>query len=1092
MGLREQVDPAWLFPADFLSFLKRHLDGVVCGCPRELAELVVAAVAVMDPRPLIWVVGENERVRERTRRLRAWLDLLGAPERPLAHHLRPFNDPFAQAEIHSSAIADKFALAAIADESVSRPVVISTLSGLAMQLEPASRLAAMVIHVHVDMRLSRETLIERLAHAGYVFCDDVTDSGQVARRGSILDVFPPGDDLPARLEFEGSRLVSLRRFDPETQKSVDQLQALTFPPLRYFCNLDGLAAYLQRREADMQPLDQWLSGARILTLDREALETEHEKLLDHFGRIREAVGVESGREGWLKRLRGELKGRAVLDVSPLESDGGMSPRIHLLRQSLVEMDREAIDSLRRRVDNGLDLTIASGIASVHRRLDFLGPRFSFLSRDLPAGVESPERRHMLLPYRPWVPQRSRELSRSPATRERFLRNIRVGELVTHRSHGIGRFLGVERLTVSGFDRIRPSSTTTEVIVVEYRDRERLYVPVYEADSLRPYTAMEGHAPELDRMGGRTWRAKQSRARRSIIPFARELLQLYAQRKATRGTAFAADSEWEGRLQRRFRFVETADQKRAIHDVLRDLEAAHPMDRLVCGDVSFGKTEVAVRAAFRVIINHGQVAMLCPTTILASQHFQTFSRRMEEMPVRVEMLSRLVPPARRRVIIQDVRNGKVDLVIGTHALLGRHLDFPRLGLLIIDEEQRFGVFQKEKLKQKHPHVDVLTLSATPIPRTLSFSMAGLQDISVIRTPPLGRLAIHNTVSLFRPEILISAVLNEVERGGQVYIVYNDIRGIEAFRANLAQWLPDVDVAVIHAQMRAELIEKTLLDFINRRSQVLLSTTIIENGIDIPAVNTLVVVKAERFGLTQLYQLRGRIGRGDRRAHAYFLVSDASLSEKAQARLQALKEFAELGAGYRLAEFDLRLRGAGSLLGNRQHGHIEALGFDYYMELLQRTIQDLKGGAADRAAAEINVRFAFAVEPDYIPDMEERVGVYRRVMAARDRGELGAVRSEVKDRFGRVPPGMDAVFRVAALRLLIQPMNVVSADVYPRKVVLTFAAAPEKMPEPLPVLGARALSPRQVEIPASDYADLMRAGSNQNAAGFNVALQTEPQV
>lgn len=1062
--------------------LERTRGGVVHDCPASLAEPVVAAVAALDSRPLIWVVGENESAHERCRRLQAWLGLMNCGDRPVVRHLRPFEDPFANPELFPSAAADKAGLAAAWLDPGPAPVVVATLSGMAMGLEPPRDLAALAIELTRGMRIRREELVERLSAAGYIFREDAVAPGQAARRGAIVDVFAPGEELPGRMEFEGSRVVSLRRYEPETQKSVATLDSMRFPPMRYFLQYPGLAEYLGDPGSGMPSLDQWLSGCRIITLDRPALEAEHLKLLAHFQRIHEAVASdEVVGEPVCAALRFDLADRPLLDLSPLGSEDGAPPEILPVRESLVEMDSRAVSELKERMRAGVDLAVVSDIPGVRGRLGFLEGPVAFLPHNLPGAVENPHLGRMLLPYRPWTRRRRRETAGAPARRERLLRDIRVGDLVTHIDHGIGRFLGMERLTVSGFDRIRRDSTTTEVMVVEYREGERLYVPVHEADSLRPYSAMEGHAPELDRLGGRTWRAKQNRARRSIIPFARELLDLYARRKAAPGTAFPGDSELEDQLWRRFRFVETVDQKRAIHDVLRDLEAPHPMDRLVCGDVSFGKTEVAVRAAFRVILNQRQVALLCPTTILAAQHFQTFSRRFGDLPVRLEMVSRLVPAARRNRIARDIREGKVDMVIGTHALLSRHLDFPNLGLLMIDEEQRFGVFQKESLKQRHPGVDVLSLSATPIPRTLSFSMAGLQDISLIRTPPLGRLAIRNTVSLFRPDILISAVLNEGERGGQVYIVYNDIQTIDTFRGRLRDWLPEVEVAVIHARMRADVIEKTLMAFVRREVQVLLSTTIIENGIDIPGVNTLVVMRAERFGLTQLYQLRGRIGRGDLRAHAYFLVSDSALSEKANARLQALREFAELGAGYRLAEFDLRLRGAGTLLGNRQHGHIEALGFDYYMELLQRTIRDLKGGQAARAPAELNVRFAFSVETGYIRDQEERVGVYRRVMSAGDGAELEGVRAGVEDRFGRLPGGMAEVFRIAALRLLLKKLPVSAADVYADRVVLTFTMPPENSPPELAGLSLRPLSPTEVEISPSTYADFLATGSGQGAAG-----------
>ena len=1066
--------PERILRPDFIRRLSGAEDETLTDCSPDLAELFVASVAALNPAPLVWVMAENENFRKRGEKLRAWLDLFGAFDRPVCRHLRPFEDPFVNREINPSAIEDKAELAAEIGRG-SAPVVITTLSGLSVKLEATQELKSMALELGLGARIPRQELVEKLGAMGFVARDEVSAPGQLARRGNIVDLFAPGGRSPIRLEFEGSAIASLRLFDPETQKSISRIESAHISPAGYFAEYENLDAYLEAGGRRLTHLHDILENPRILTLDRARLEEEHEKLIDHFRRIHDAVNPQGKGEAVVSMCSFSLAGLPLLDLSPMSGNRPEMAEIRPLRHSLVEMDREAIDTLRLKISREkLELVVGSALDSVRERLDFLGGAYRFLHRNLPMGVENPHTGVQWLPYRPWIPERSSLPSSPVMDRERLLREIKSGDLVTHRDHGIGRFRGVKQLTVSGFDRIHGKATTTEFITVEYRDGEFLYVPVYEVDSLSSYSALEGHEPELDRMGGRSWRAKQNRARRSIVPFARELLELYARRQATRGTAYEGDSELEDLLHRRFRFVETRDQKRAIREVIHDLEAPVPMDRLVCGDVSFGKTEVAVRAAFRVILNRKQVALLCPTTILASQHFQTFSRRFKDLPVRLALISRMVSLPERRRMAEKVKSGKVDMVIGTHALLSRHLEFQRLGMLIIDEEQRFGVFQKEKIKQNHPAVDVLTLSATPIPRTLSFSMAGLQDISVIRTPPLGRLAIRNHVGPFRPEVLISAVLGEVERGGQVYIVYNDIDGIESFRGKLNAWLPEVDVAVIHARMRSEVIEKTLLAFVNRKTQVLLSTTIIENGIDIPAVNTLVVMKAERFGLTQLYQLRGRIGRSDRRAYAYFMVSTSLLSDKARARLDAIRDFTELGAGYRLAEFDLRLRGAGSLLGNRQHGHIEALGFDYYMELLQRTIQDLKGTAGTGPAADIHVHFPYAVDPEYIPKMEERVGVYRRVMEARDPQELEGVFSEVEDRYGRLPDGMRSVFRVAALRLLVKGINVRSAGIYRDRVVLTFATPPEELPAGLEGFDTRHLSPTEVEIRSSTYRELVSRG------------------
>jgi len=600
-----------------------------------------------------------------------------------------------------------------------------------------------------------------------------------------------------------------------------------------------------------------------------------------------------------------------------------------LQKSILDFNLEDIHTVRENVESGgYRLVIFSDKENTDNfKQEF--DEFTLVPTSIPRSFKNPETRTIFLADKHFrYSEKPRKETRAKS--DQLLEDIQLGDLVVHQTHGIGRFVGFKTLTFEGH--------VSEFLKIQYLNNEHLYVPVYELDALSKYASFEGHLPNLDKMGGNSWALKKKRAKKSIVNFAKDLLELYAMRKAIRGSAYPPDYELEQKLDQGFQYVETEDQKRAIKDVFTDLEARYPMDRLICGDVSFGKTEVALRAALRVVANGKQAALLCPTTILSYQHFSTFKNRFQDFPVSVAMLSRMVTQKQKKKVQEGLANGSIDIVIGTHSLISRNITFKRLGLYIIDEEQRFGVFQKEKLKKGREDVDVLTMSATPIPRTLSLGLAGLQDVSTIRTPPLGRLAVKNFVGYFSREIVVSAILNEVDRDGQIFVVYNDIEKIYSFQKDLERWLPSIPSVVIHAKMSNQDIETNLMDFIAHKYKVLLSTTIIENGIDIPDVNTLIILNADRFGLTQLYQLRGRIGRSHRQAFAYFLVHTMNLSDKAKSRLDAIREFADLGSGYKLAEFDLKLRGAGSLLGNRQHGHIEALGFDYYHQLLVDTIKE----------------------------------------------------------------------------------------------------------------------------------------------------------
>ncbi|MCP5106279.1 MAG: DEAD/DEAH box helicase, partial [bacterium] len=731
-------------------------------------------------------------------------------------------------------------------------------------------------------------------------------------------------------------------------------------------------------------------------------------------------------------FRFSLERERLLSINETYEDITSPAELDKLRHSIMEFDQEDIGTIKDKIETGgYRLFIFSKQKKLVDNLGEYFGNFQYFTEEIPFSFENTKtaclfitRRDFQFLEKPQLAQKDRELKS-----ENLAKEIRVNDLVVHQKHGIGRFVGFKKL---GFE-----DNVSEFLKIEYSNHEFLYVPVYELDVLSKYVSFEGISPTLDKMGGSSWRMKQKKAQKSIITFAKELLHLYAMRKSITGCSYPRDYELEDRLEQEFQYVETEDQKRAIRDVLHDLEAEFPMDRLICGDVSFGKTEVAVRAAFRVISGGQQVAILCPTTILAYQHYKTFKERFASFPISIAMLSRMVSAKEKKTIYQGLKNARIDIVIGTHSLIAKDLEFKRLGLYIIDEEQRFGVFQKEKLKKNREDIDALSLSATPIPRTLSLSMAGLQDISSIQTPPIGRVAIKNYVGWFSREILVSAVLNEVERDGLVFIIFNNIERIFSFQEHLKQWLPDISSVVIHAQMKNETIEKNLMDFIDKKYRVLISTTIIENGIDIPEVNTLVVLDADRFGLTQLYQLRGRIGRGNRQAFAYFLIKSVTISEKAKLRLEAIREFTDLGSGYRLAEFDLKLRGAGSLLGNKQHGHIEALGFDYYHQLLNKTVKELKGEIEKVKEPQIKINFSYSIEREYIPNSTERITVYRRILEAKNFDELDELQMELVDRFGRLPESMEKIFLAGMMRTLTRRCQLEEVEVYLDKVVIRFA-------------------------------------------------------
>jgi transcription-repair coupling factor (superfamily II helicase) len=588
------------------------------------------------------------------------------------------------------------------------------------------------------------------------------------------------------------------------------------------------------------------------------------------------------------------------------------------------------------------------------------------------------------------------------------RDLQVGDYVVHVEHGIGQYQGLKE--------INQGDGNAEFMVLEYADAAKLYVPLTRLDLVQKYRSQEGAKPVLNHLGTAAWAKTKARVRKAMKDMTEELLKLYAQRKTAQGHSFPADNEWMREFEDAFEYSETEDQDLAINDVKRDMESQLPMDRLLCGDVGYGKTEIAMRAAFKAISDNKQVAVLAPTTVLAFQHFETFKQRFAAFPVTVEMISRFRSPKQQKEILQRVQAGKVDILIGTHRLLSKDVKFTDLGLLIVDEEQRFGVRHKERLKQMRKEVDVLTMSATPIPRTLHMSMVGLRDMSVIETPPKDRIAIQTVVANWDEKLIRTAIEQELERGGQIYFVHNRVDTIWEIAAKLQALVPAARVIVGHGQMSQGELEKVMLKFMHHEADILVATTIIENGLDIPLCNTILINRADRLGLSELYQLRGRVGRSNRRAYAYLLLpSEVELTPIARRRLAALKEFSDLGAGFKIAALDLELRGAGNLLGGEQSGHIEAIGFDLYTQMLEQAVREMKGEAEPQPQAQLNLGLNIRIPADYITEENQRLRMYKRIAGVETERQLIDVEAELKDRYGEPPLPVRQLLRYAALRL-----------------------------------------------------------------------------
>jgi len=872
-------------------------------------------------------------------------------------------------------------------------------------------------------------VVRRLTAAGYDRTELVRVPGEMAVRGGLIDLYPSTLDHPVRVEWSGDEIESVRVFDPETQRAVTEIPGIRVLPARAGDRLGPL-------------LPELLPGAICVLDEPDALEYQARSVREQgeaaYRRAIETDRIPPGSTIPLAewdRLAAALRGHRTVTLSTLHRPPhGDAVEIPFGAVESFAGQVEALaQQLRRWADAGRRVVVASRqahrMAEVFAEHGLTVPVAETLS-DLPS-----EGSVLAVPQAVtdgftmdglvvvtdaeilgWRQRRRHIRWLRDSARLASWTELAPGDLVVHIHHGIGRYRGLERLAIGGGER--------DYLSLEYAQGDALYVPIDQINLVQRYVGVEGQTPQIHRLGGTEWEREKRRVRERTQEMARELLELYAARETRSGHAFAADTPWQREMEEAFAYEETPDQWQAIQDVKHDMESPRPMDRLVSGDVGYGKTEVAVRAAFKAVMDGKQVAVLVPTTILAQQHYAVFRERFAAFPIRVEMLSRFRTPREQRAIVDAVRAGTVDVVIGTHRLLSKSVQFRHLGLVIIDEEQRFGVVHKERLKQFRSQVDVLTLTATPIPRTLHMSLAGLRDLSVMETPPEARQPIRTEIREEDPGLIREAIQRELERGGQVYVVHNRVETIERAAARIRRLVPEARVAIAHGQMAEERLEQVMLDFLGGRYDVLVSTTIVEIGLDIPRVNTIIIEDAHTLGLAQLYQLRGRVGRAERQAYAYLLhPRHTRLTPEAEQRLLAMREFVELGSGLRLAMRDLEIRGAGNLLGPEQHGHLAAVGFDLYMRLLEEAIRETRGEIVEEPAeVPVDLDIGAFLPDEYIPSPAQRMAAYRRLAASQTVEEARAAVEELRDRYGPLPEPARNLAEVVRLRALARRAGV----------------------------------------------------------------------
>jgi transcription-repair coupling factor (superfamily II helicase) len=1106
-----------------------------------------------------------------------------------AHDVLPFENVSPHPEIQEQRAAALWKLA-----TGTAKLVIAPVEAVCMRLFAKDYYAALALRLKVGEEHLPEMLVEHLLSVGYTRVDVVEMPGQVTVRGGILDVYGPEMERPVRVDFFGDEIESMRRFDPETQRSSTNVDEILLLPLRETPATEKLLTKINARltrsgaagaviEGGETPAELvehagsrgddgrgatifpgWefyaaVAGANSSLMElmgpRTRVFVEEPAMVDNQGerwwnkveqrhersgigslvraedlylspwdlqdRVRQYCGCELDQLGAVDVLEGDRS-----DASEIEFATRPTMRFHGSIPAMVDQLKSLMESEARiliAAPNQGEVERLAGLLQEYGVAYRIGSRVeqgtsasvysesSYLAGDLRTPVivraaiangvqildtDRPTARQIVVigandvsDDADVMARPARKKSKTAAFVSDF-RDLAVGDYVVHVEHGIARYDGLRVLE-------QPHGTNLELMILTFDAEAKLYVPLTRLDLIQKYRSTEtGPAPALNRLGNPAWAKTKARVKKAMEDMAEELLKLYAQRKAAVGTAFSPDTNMQREFEDAFDFNETEDQLNAVKDIKADMESTQPMDRLLCGDVGYGKTEVAMRAAFKAVQDSKQVAVLTPTTVLCFQHFESFKRRFANFPVNIEMLSRFRTAKEKKDVMERCEQGKVDILIGTHAVLGKELKFQDLGLLVVDEEQRFGVRHKERLKQMRAAIDVLSMSATPIPRTLNMSLVGLRDMSVIETPPKDRMAIQTVVAKFDEKLIRTAVEVELERGGQIYFVHNRVETIYELASKIRELVPQARVIVGHGQMPEAELEKTMLAFMDGEYDVLCATSIIENGLDIPRANTIIINRADRHGLSELYQLRGRVGRSNRRAYAYLLIPpEQQLTDIARRRLAALKEFSDLGAGFKIAALDLELRGAGNMLGGEQSGHIEAIGFEMYTTMLEEAVSRLKGeGREERPQVTVNLGISLRIDEAYIPEEGQRLRMYKRIAGAENDKVLTEVRAELEDRYGKPPESVLHLLAAGEIRLTCERLGI--AQIERKRTVIEEpkkAAPAVKTPQrpPIrpgygswsastPLAGRHGQAPQTASLQFSSRAALTRTESNATRA------------
>lgn len=989
-------------------------------------------------------------------------------------------------------------------------IVIAPVSAAVKKITPHKNFESASFRLSLGDEVNLEAIKETLVKMGYERMDLVDSRGQFSIRGGILDIFTPDSDNPYRIELFDTEVDSLRCFDIDTQRSMENLQFVDIYPseqllsdktvfndaaqrlhreytaqikrllkkgeafeqaaenltkrrdelceyITNVSNLQLLENYLHYFYDDPEYLWDYMEGGTVVIDDPdricEYLDARNAEIKDDFKVFLERgqvipkdMELVSGKEDFYHIYQKELVYVLTPFAKTIKGVDRLTQVHHVQSRQMVAFGGRMelfASELSEYAKNNYKITIVASskerIANLREFADRAGllEKVSFEEGVLSAGMDFPEEKICYISENDIfsgqkLQKKKRKKKKTKSEKIQSFSDMGSGDFVVHENHGIGKFLGIEQLTVQGEQK--------DYLKIKYAGNDMLYVPVEQMDMIQKYIGSDGASPKLNKLSGGDWKATKAKAKAAIAEMARELLELYAQRKMQKGHAFGEDTVWQKEFEDAFPYTETDDQLRSVEEIKADMESPSAMDRLLCGDVGFGKTEVAARALFKCIADGKQAAVLVPTTILANQHYYTLKERFEQFPLKVEMLSRFRSDKQQEKIIDQLSKGQIDLVIGTHRLLSKDVKFKELGLLVVDEEQRFGVAHKEKIKQMKQNVDVLTLSATPIPRTLNMSLTGIKDMSIIEEPPEERYPVQTYVLEQEDSMIREIITRELDRGGQVFVVYNRVRGINKLADHIRDLVPEARVCVGHGQMNEHALEDVMLSFINGENNVLVATTIIESGIDIAGANTMIIIDADKFGLSQLYQLRGRVGRSNRMAYAYLMYQkDKVLTEIAEKRLKAIKEFTEFGAGFKVAMRDLEIRGAGNLLGSEQSGHMMNIGYELYCKLVDDAVRALKGEVVGENKEEISVELMVTanIPSWYIENETLKLQMYKKIAGVATEADEDEIIDEMMDRFGDVPRETLNLIRVSRIRSLAEELSVTRIYEQQGKVIVSFA-------------------------------------------------------